>query len=130
MYAEDIGKEAQLIDCAASVMPGGHVTKTNMVPIDLQVRSWEEPMKILNAWSTNPKVNQGMKVIIIAQYSRYLDCLPDKRDSLGLAPKQRLSSTSRGITAATTYTEERERQDFRADEIFTRWICKRSSVEK
>lgn len=84
-------------------------------------------MKILDAWSTNPKVNQGMKVVISAHYSRYLDRLPGETDSFRLIPKQQPSSTSRGVIAATTYTEERERQDFRADEIFTRWICKEPS---
>lgn len=84
-------------------------------------------MKILGAWSTNARVKQGMKVIISAQYSCYLDRLPDKIVSLRLAPKQRLSSTSRGVIAAKIYVEERERQDFRADEILTRWICEELS---
>lgn len=39
-----------------------------MVPIDLQVQPWEETMKILDAWSTNAKVNQGMKVVISALF--------------------------------------------------------------
>ena len=68
-----------------------------------------------------------MKVDVNAQYSRYFDCLPDETDSFKLIPKQRLSSTSRGVIAATAYAEERERQDFRADEIYTRWICKKPS---
>lgn len=98
----------------------GHVTKNNMVPIDLQIQSWEEAMKTLDAWPTNPKVNQEMKVVISAQYSRYSDRLPDETDSLKLAPKQRLGSTSRGVIAATAYVEERERQDFWAGKILTR----------
>lgn len=50
---------------------------------------------------------------INAQYSHYFDCLPDETDSSNSILKQQLSSTSRGVIAATAYAEERERQDFR-----------------
>lgn len=87
LYTKSIRNKAHLIDFVESVISNRHVIKNSIIPINLQVQSWEKVLKILHIWLINPKVNQVMKVVINIHHSRSSNCLLDKINSLKSAPK-------------------------------------------